>query len=321
MKALIRDRYGPPDVLEVREVERLAPKDHEVLVRVHAASINDWDWRMLERPMISLSRGAPRVQILGSDIAGQIEAVGAGVQRLRPGDEVYGDLSRFGSGGWGGFAEYVCAPEGALIRKPARMTFEQAAALPQAGQLAVQGLFASGPLWPGQKILINGAGGGVGTIAIQLAKLQDVHVTGVDSVMKLEMMRSAGFDHVIDYAKEDFTRNGQRYDLILDTKTSRSPFDYARSLNPNGTYATVGGNERRILQLFMLRWWIRQTANKILRVIILKQNRDLTYLNERFEAGQLTPIIDGPYKLSEAREAFRHFGAGNHKGKVVITMD
>jgi NADPH:quinone reductase-like Zn-dependent oxidoreductase len=207
MKALIRDRYGPPDVLEVREVERPVPKEREVLVRVHATSINDWDWQMLERPATALGRGAPRVRILGSDIAGRVEAVGSGVQRFRVEDEVYGDLSRFGSGGWGGFAEYVCAPELALVRKPARMTFEQAAALPQAGQLAVQGLFASGPLRPGEKILINGAGGGVGTIAIQLAKLQDVEVTGVDSSGKFEMMRSIGFDRVIDYRKEDFTKN------------------------------------------------------------------------------------------------------------------
>jgi NADPH:quinone reductase-like Zn-dependent oxidoreductase len=202
MKALIRDRYGPPEVLEARNIERPAPKEHEVLVQVHAASINDWDWQMLQRPMLPLGFNRPRVRILGSDIAGRVAAVGSGVQRFAVGDEVYGDLSRFGSGGsrgWGGFAEYVCAPEVALVRKPSRMTFEQAAALPQAGQLAVQGLFATGPLRSGQKILINGAGGGVGTIAIQLAKSQDVEVTGVDSAVKFEMMRAIGFDHVIDY--------------------------------------------------------------------------------------------------------------------------
>jgi NADPH:quinone reductase-like Zn-dependent oxidoreductase len=201
------------------------------------------------------------------------------------------------------------------------MTFEQAAALPQAGQLAVQGLFAAGPLRSGQKILINGAGGGVGTIAIQLAKSQDVEVTGVDSAVKFEMMRTIGFDHVIDYRKENFARNGQRYDLILDTKTTRSPFAYTRSLSSEGTYATVGGNVFRLLQFPIFGWCIRKTTGKTVRLIMLKQNRDLRYLNERFEAGHLIPVIDGPYKLSESREAFRHFGAGTHNGKVVITME
>lgn len=321
MKALIRDRYGPPDVLEVREVDRPAPKAGEVLVRVHAASINDWDWALLQPPPLLLRLAGPWVPILGSDVAGRVAAVGGAVQRFRPGDEVYGDLSRFGRGGFGGFAEYVCAPEHALTLKPARMTFEQAAALPQAGELAVQGLAANGPLKPGQKILINGAGGGVGTIGIQLAKLQEVEVTGVDRASKLEMMRSLGFDHVIDYEKEDFTASGRRYDLILDTKTNRSPFEYTRALNPRGTYATVGGAGPRLLQVVGLGWWIRQITNKTVRLIALKQNKDLPYLNERFEAGQLVPVIDGPYELSEAREAFRHFGAADHKGKIVITME
>ena len=320
VKALIRDRYGPPDVLEVREVERPAPKEGEVLLRVHAASINDWDWAMLRSPDLPFSRGAPKVKILGSDVAGRVEAVGGGVRRLRVGDEVYGDLSRFGSGGWGGFAEYVCAPEGALVAKPPGMTFEQAAALPQAGQLAVQGLFAAGPLRPGLKILINGAGGGVGTIAVQLAKLHDVEVTGVDRASKLDIMRSIGFDHAIDYEREDFTKSGRRYDLILDTKTNRSPLAYVRSLAPGGTYATVGGENRRLLLLAAFGWLARLPTGKTLRLVILKQNRDLPYLNERFEAGQLVPVVDGPYPLSEAREAFRRFAAGNHKGKIVITM-
>ena len=319
MRALIRTQYGPPDVLEVRDIERPAPREREVLVRVHAASINDWDWQMLRRPKFPLGSNAPR--ILGSDIAGRVAAVGSGVERLTIGDEVYGDVSSFRSGGWGGFAEYVCAPEAALAPKPARMSFEQAAALPQAGQLAVQALFAAGPLRSGQKILINGAGGGVGTIAIQLAKCQDVEVTGVDRAEKFEMMRSIGFDHVIDYTREDFTRNGRRYDLILDTKTTRSPFAYTRSLSAKGTYATVGGDLSRLLQFVIFGWCIRQTTGKTVRLVMLKQNHDLALLNERFEAGHLIPVIDGPYKLSEAREAFRHFGSGTHLGKVVITMN
>jgi NADPH:quinone reductase-like Zn-dependent oxidoreductase len=320
MKALIRDVYGLPDVLAVRDVETPVPKVREVLVRVHAASINDWDWGLLQGPTLPIP-GTPPKPILGSDIAGRVIAVGSAVQRLRPGDEVYGDLSRFGAGGWGGFAEFVCAPEVALVEKPAAMTFEQAAALPQAGQLAVQGLFANGPLRAGQKILINGGGGGVGTIAVQLAKVQQLEVTGVDRAAKLEMMRRVGFDHVLDYETVDFTRTGRRYDLILDTKTNRSPWDYARALNPRGTYATVGGPEmRRLLAIAAAGWAIRLATGKNFRLITLRQNRDLSLLNERFEAGQLMPVIDGPYTLSEAPDALRRFGAGHHHGKVVLSM-
>ena len=320
MKALIRDRYGLPDVLEVRDVETPVPKEHEVLIRVHAVSINDWDWGLLQEPTLPIGNPPPK-PILGSDVAGRVAAVGSGARRFRPGDEVYGDLTRYGRRGWGGFAEYVCAPERALVLKPARMTFEQAAALPQAGQLAVQGLFTNGPLRNGQTILINGAGGGVGTIAVQLAKVQDVEVTGVDRAAKHAMMRSIGFDHVIDYETEDFTRNSKRYDLILDTKTTRSPLQYLRALNRHGVYATVGGPTiRALLILAASSWPIRLATGKTLRLIGLKQNRDLALLNTRFEAGQLVPVIDGPYALSEGAQALRHFGSGNQLGKVVITV-
>jgi NADPH:quinone reductase-like Zn-dependent oxidoreductase len=320
MKALIRDRYGLPDVLEVREIERPVPQPGEVLVRVHAASINDWDWGLLQEPTLPFLRWPPK-PILGSDVAGRVVALGSGVQRFRVGDAVYGDLSRMGPHGWGGFAEFVCARERSLVPKPARMTFEQAAALPQAGQLAFQGLFAPGPLEPGQKILINGAGGGVGTIGVQLAKPHGVEVTGVDSAVKLEMMRSIGFDHVIDYQQEDFTKNGKRYDLIVDTKTTRTPEEYARSLNSGGTYATVGGPEMKALfRILFAGWRMRFVSDKRLRLIGLRPNRDLPYLNEQFEAGHLVPVIDGPYTLNQGADALRHFGSGNHKGKVVITM-
>jgi NADPH:quinone reductase-like Zn-dependent oxidoreductase len=320
MKALIRDRYGSADVLEVRDVERPVPAAGEVLVRVHAASLNDWDWGLLQSPTIPFLRTPPK-PILGSDVAGRVAALGDGVERFRVGDEVFGDLTRFGRGGWGGFAEYVCARESALALKPAGATFEQAAALPQAGQLAVQALFAAGPLKRSQRILINGAGGGVGTIGIQLARLQDVEVTGVDSAPKLEMMRRLGFDHVIDYRKEDFTQNGRRYDLIVDTKTMHSPHAYARSLNPGGTYATVGGEKMGgLLRLAVVGQWIRMTSSKTVRLITLKPNQDLAYLSERLDSGQLVPVIDGPYTLEDAPAAFRHFGAGHHQGKVVITI-
>lgn len=321
MRALIRDRYGLPDVLEVRDVDRPVPRPGEVLVRVHAASVNDWDWGLLQGPTLPFMRSPPK-PILGSDVAGRVVALGSGAKRFQVGDAVYGDLSRFGPRGWGGFAEYVCAPERALVRKPERMTFVQAAALPQAGQLAVQGLLAGGPLKAGQKILINGAGGGVGTIGVQLAKPHGVEVTGVDSAMKLEMMRSIGFDHVIDYQKEDFTKNGKRYDLIVDTKTTRTAAEYERSLNPGGTYATVGGPEMKALFGIMLAGWARGlVTGKRLRLVGLKPNSDLPYLNEQFEAGNLVPVIDGPFTLSQGADALRHFGSGSHKGKVVITMD
>ena len=320
MRALIRDRYGLPDVLEVREVDRPVPGEGEVLVRVRACSINDWDWGLLQGPSIPFSRAKPK-PILGSDIAGTVVEVGKGVARMKPGDEVYGDLSRMGPDGWGGFAEYVCARERSLVLKPARMSFEQAAALPQAGQLAVQGLRAHGPLKPGQQILINGAGGGVGTIGVQLAKAHGVEVTGVDRASKHEMMRAIGFDHVIDFEREDFTQTGRRYDLVLDTKTSRPPADHMRALKPGGTYATAGGESMRLLFRHMLYGlWSRWALNKRCVLVGLRSNRDLSLMNERFEAGQLVPVIDGPYTLAEAPDAFRHFGTGAYRGKIVITI-
>jgi NADPH:quinone reductase-like Zn-dependent oxidoreductase len=321
MQALIRNRYGGPDVLQVREIEAPVARDGEVLVRVHAASINDWDWGLLHGPTLPISLGPPRVKILGSDIAGRVVQVGKDVRDLRVGDEVYGDLSRFGPGGWGGLAEYVCARERALALKPAGMTFEQAAALPQAGQLAVQGLAAGGPPRAGLTLLINGGGGGVGTLGVQLAKAQRMEVTGVDRASKHAMMRNIGFDHVIDYESEDFTRNGRRYDLILDTKTEHSPFRYGRSLTPQGTYVSLGGPKiGKLLAIAAYGWCRRVAPGQSFRLIALTQNRDLAYLNQCFDAGQLIPVIDGPYRLHEAPEALRRFGAGNHTGKVVIRL-
>lgn len=321
MRAIVFTKYGSPDVLELKEVEKPTPKDAEVLIKVHAASLNDWDWCALRgtpfvnRLLFGLLK--PKKQILGSDIAGRIEAVGKNVKQFQPGDEVFGDLS----GDWGGFAEYVCARENALAPKPASMTFEQAAAIPQAGLLALQGLRAMGRIQPGQKLLINGAGGGVGTFAIQMAKLYGFEVTAVDSSEKLDMLRSMGAEHVIDYTQEDFTHNVQRYDLILDVKTNRSMFDYARALSPNGIYVTVGGSTARLLQALLLGPWISMTRHKHIRVLALKPNQGLVYMKELFEAGKVVPVIDGPYKLSEVPKAFRHFGEARHKGKVVITVE
>jgi NADPH:quinone reductase-like Zn-dependent oxidoreductase len=315
------DRYGTPDVLEFEEVPKPIPKAGEVLVRVHAASVNDWDWGLVHgTPLLNrVIHGlfTPKVRIIGGDIAGCVEAVGGNVRAFQPGDEVYGDLCM---SGFGAFAEYVCAPEACLVHKPAGMTFEQAAAIPQAGMLAVQGLLDVGRIQSGQRVLLNGAGGGVGTFALQMAKLHSVEVTVVDKPGKLDMLRALGADHVVDYLKEDFTRGGRCYDLILDVKTNHSPFAYARALNPNGTYVTVGGNTSHLLQALVLGPLMSRIYSKHLRIVALKANKDLPYLNELFEAGKLVPVIDGTYKLVDVPEALRRFGTGEHKGKIIITL-
>jgi NADPH:quinone reductase-like Zn-dependent oxidoreductase len=322
MKAIFYDKYGSPDVIKQEEVEKPIPKDNEVLIKIHASSINDWDWGLIRgKPFyIRLLCGLlkPKFNIPGVDIAGQIEAVGNNVKKFQPEDAVYGDLSGCG---FGGFAEYVCAPENALALKPNSMTFVEAAAIPHAAMLAVQGLRDVGQIQAGQTLLINGAGGGVGTLGVQIAKLQGIEVTGVDSAAKLDMLRSMGFDHVVDYTQEDFTKTGQCYDLILDTKTNRSIFDYVRALTPNGIYVTVGGATARLLQAFFLGPLVRLFSKKNIRIVALKPNKDLDYMNELFEAGKVKPVIDGLYKLSEVPEAIKYFGEGKHKGKVVITVE
>jgi NADPH:quinone reductase-like Zn-dependent oxidoreductase len=319
VKAIVYEKYGTPDVLQLKEVAKPVPGEGEVLVKVYAASINDWDWGLLYGDFINRMLNGlrkPRRNILGSDIAGKIEIVGKKVKRFKAGDDVYGDLS----GQWGGFAEYVCAPEKSLSLKPAAMSFEEAAAIPQAAMLAVQGLIDKGKIKQAQKVLINGAGGGVGTFAIQIAKLYSAEVTGVDKANKLEMLRSIGFDHVIDYTKEDFTKNGKAYDLILDAKTNRSAFGYARSLNRNGVYVTVGGSIGHLLQVLILAPLIRMIQRKHLRIVALKPNKDLAFMNDLFEKGKVKTVIDGPYRLDQLAEAFRHFAKADHLGKIVITI-
>jgi NADPH:quinone reductase-like Zn-dependent oxidoreductase len=322
MKAIVYTKYGPPDVLQLKDVEKPVPKDNEVLIKVHAASVNDWDWGLLRgvpfvnRMMFGLRR--PKFKILGGDIAGRVEAVGSKVQKFKPGDEVFGDLCE---SGWGAFAEYVCAGENALALKPAGMTFEQAAAVPQAGLLAVQGLRYKGKIKSGQKVLINGAGGGAGTFAVQIAKSFGAEVTGVDSTRKLDMMRSIGANHVIDYTQEDFTKNGLCYDRILDFAAHRSIFDYKRALSPDGIYAMVGGASGRFFQLAFLGPLISMTGSKKMGILMHKPNKDLAYMKELFEAGKVVPVIDRRYSLSETAEALRYFGEGHARGKVVITVE
>ena len=323
MKAIVLTKYGQSDVLHLQEVEKPTPKDDEVLVKVHAASVNDWDWCLMRGTpfYIRLLCGflKPKIQIPGAEIAGQVEVVGRNVTKFQPGDAVYGDISECG---FGGFAEYVCVPENALAMKPDSMKFVEAVAIPHAAMLAVQGLYDQGQIQPGQKLLINGAGGGVGTLGVQIAKSMGiVEITGVDSSAKLDMMRSIGYVQTIDYTQEDFTQNKQCYDLILDTKTNRSIFKYMRVLSPHGKYVTVGGSTPQLFQALFLGSIIRLFSNKRVRIVNLKPNKDLNYVNELFADGKLKPLIDGPYKLSEVPEAIQYFGEGKHKGKVVITLE
>ena len=308
-------------MLQLTEIEKPSPGDDEILVKVYAASINDWDWGLLnahtffDRMMSGFSK--PKHPILGSDIAGRVEAVGKNVRKFKPGDEVYGDLS----GKWGGFAEYVCTTEDKLCRKPARMSFEEAAAIPQAAMLAVQGLIDKGNIQPGQKLLINGAGGGVGTFGIQIVKPLGVEITAVDAAAKLDMLRSLGATHVIDYKKEDFTKGAQLYDLILDVKTNRPVHHYLRALKPGGKYVTVGGSIGKLLQSLLMLPWIKMFSKKRVGLVMLKPNKDLEYMNELFEAGKVKAVIDGPYKLEDIQQAFRKFEKAEHKGKIVIVIN
>jgi len=320
VKAAVITGYGTPDALELRNLATPTPGADEVLVRVLAASVNDWDFQLLRGgPTTRLMSGVfrPKVKVLGCDIAGRIEAVGETVTRFDVGDEIYGDLS---GSGFGAFAEYACAPATAFALKPPEMTFEQAAALPQAGMLAVQGLIDRGRIESGQTVLLNGAGGGVGTVALQLAKLHDVEVTVVDKSSKLDMLRALGADHAIDYRQRDFTKDGHRYDLILDAMSNRSPFAYARALHTGGNYVSVGGSIPRLLQALVLGPLISRLFNKHLRIVALKPNKDLALLNELFEAGQLVPVIDSTYLLAEVSEALRFFATGDHQGKIIVTM-
>jgi len=322
MKAIVFERYGSPEVMQLKEVQKPVAKDDEILIKVHAASVNDWDWGLVRgRPfIIRMIFGAflkPKIKIAGTDVAGIVEGVGKQVKNFKSGDEVYGDISECG---FGSFAEYVCVKENALILKPAKISFEEAAATPHAAMLAVQALIDEGKIKQGQKILINGAGGGVGTFGIQIAKMHDVEVTGVDSEDKLAMLTSLGFDHVIDYKKEDFTQNGEQYDLILDVKTNRSISAYTNSLKVNGRYITVGGDLSKLLQIALLGKWISIVKKRHLKVLSLKPNKNMAYINQLFEKNQLRAVIDGLYALKDVPDTLQYFGEGKHKGKIVITI-
>jgi NADPH:quinone reductase-like Zn-dependent oxidoreductase len=318
MKAVVWTGFGTPDVLQLQDLERPTPKGHEVLIKVHAASINSWDLELLEgRAQFNLGgRLRPPYKILGCDVAGTIEEVGRNVTRFRPGDEVFGDISQ---DGWGGFAEFVCAREKSLSPKIAGLSFEQAAAIPQAASLALQALRDKGKVRSGQRILINGAGGGVGTFAVQIARSLGAEVTGVDKAEKLDMLISIGADHVIDYNKEDFTRNGQRYDLIVDVMSQRSVFDYKRALAPNGICVLIGGSGRAIFKSLLLGSWA--IGKRKVTLLLYRPNPlDLVQIGEMFDAGELVPVIDRRFTLNEVADAFRYYAEGNVKGKIVVTV-
>jgi NADPH:quinone reductase-like Zn-dependent oxidoreductase len=324
MKAIVSTQYGSPDVLQFTEVEKPTPRDNEVLVKIHAASVNAGDWHLLRgKPFLMRLMGygllKPKYRILGSDIAGRIEAVGRNVKQFQAGDEVFGNTATYG---FGDFAEYVSVPEDALVLKPTTLSFEEAAAIPQAALVALQGLRDKGQIQPGQKILIYGASGGIGTFAVQIATSFGAEVTAVCSTRNLDMARSIGADHVIDYTKEDFTRNGQQYDLILAVNGYHSLFDYKRALRPRGRYVMTGGSSTQMFQAMLLGPLVSMTGRQKMGSSAHKPNqKDLVFMKELLEAGKVVPVIDRRYPFHETAEAIRYLEAGHARGKVVITME
>lgn len=324
MKAIVYYTYGSADVLALKEVEKPSPKADEVLVKIYAASANPLDWhKMRAEPfLVRLGDGflKPKNTKLGADIAGRVEAVGNNVTQFQVGDDVFGDISE---AGLGGFAEYTCASEKLLAPKPANLSFAAAAAVPVAAFTALQGLRDTGQIQPGQKVLINGASGGVGTFAVQMAKTYGTTVTGVCSTRNLELVRSIGADHVIDYTKEDFTNNGQRYDLIFDAVGNRSVADYQRALNPHGICSIAGFTTMsHLFQVLLVGAWVsRGGGKKIALMGVAKPNKkDLILIKEWLEAGQVVPVIDRQYPLAETAEAIRYLETGRARGKVIITV-
>jgi NADPH:quinone reductase-like Zn-dependent oxidoreductase len=322
MKAIVYTEYGPPEVLQLKEVEKPAPGDDEVLVKIHAASVNAADWHTLRgtpflfRLMNGFLRPKPKARILGDDMAGQIEAVGRNVKQFQPGDEVFG-FSNFGA-----FAEYRCVRENYLLKKSAKLTFEEAAAIPIAGITALQGLRDKGRIQAGQRVLINGAFGGVGTFAVQIAKSFGAEVTGVCSKGKLDLVRSIDTDHVVDYKREDFTTNVGRYDLIFAVGGDHPISVYKRALIPGGIFLCVGGFMRQYFQALLLGPFMSMVSSKKLGVVMpIPNQEDLTFLLKLYESGKVVPVIDKRYRLSEVPEAVRYLEDGNARGKLVITVE
>jgi NADPH:quinone reductase-like Zn-dependent oxidoreductase len=321
MKAIVYEKYGSPEVLQLQDVEKPAPKKDQVLIKVHATSVNWGDWHNLRADpfLVRLAAGLfkPKNKILGFDVAGRVEAVGSQVEQFLPGDEVFGDIYAFGGGA---FAEYVAVPARALVSKPANITFEQAAAVPVASVTALQGLRDHGQIQPGHKVLINGASGGVGTFAVQMAKVFGAEVTGVCSTRNLERVRSIGADRVIDYTQQDVTQNGQRYDLIMDNVGSPAIYRrlYKRSLTPQGICVIVAGSF--FLQLALGPWLSATGGHKIGTYMTVTKKEDLVLVSGLLETGKVVPVIDRRYPLSEVPEAMRYLEKGHARGKVVIMV-
>ena len=320
MKAIVYTKYGSPDVLQLKDVETPAPKDDEVLIKIHAASVNAYDWHFLTADifLIRLMGGGllkPKYTRLGADIAGRVEAVGRNVKQFQPGNEVFGMVH-------GGFAEYACALEDAFALKPVNLSFEEAAAVPMAGVTALQGLRDEGQIQPGQKVLIHGASGGVGTFAVQIAKSFGAEVTAVCSTRNLDQARSIGADHVIDYTKENFTESGKQYDLIFAANGYHSLSAYKRALAPKGMYIMAGGTMAQIFQAMLFGSLMSEKGGKKMGGVSAKRSqKDLVFLKELVEAGKVVPVIDRRYPLSEAAEALRYLGEGHARGKVVIIVE
>ncbi|MBN3519429.1 NAD(P)-dependent alcohol dehydrogenase [Algoriphagus lutimaris] len=322
MKAIVLEKYGlPKEVLRVQEIDLPQPKEKEVLVKIITTSINDYDWSMvrgkpyLYRLMYGLTK--PKNKILGMELSGIIEKVGARVSKFNVGDEVYGDISNFG---FGTFGEYICVPEHELLPKPKALSFEEVVAIPHAATLAFQALQDLGGIKTGKKILINGGGGGVGTIGVQLAKTYQCHVTGVDSAVKLSKMRALGFDEAIDYTTTDFTQTGEQYDLILDCKSTKLPKSYLKALKKNGTYVTIGGHIKSLLSIFIWSKLKRKSSGKNLLILSLIPNKDLESITQFMLKNEFKLQIDGPYSFDKIPGLVQYFGNGLHQGKIVIKI-
>lgn len=317
MKAIVRTQYGPPSVVRFAEVATPAPADNEVLIKLRAASVNPLDLYQMKGLPWNRVPGLrkPKHEVLGCDIAGQVEAVGKNVKQFRAGDDVFGITGLAGSG----FAEYVCAPEEKLAAKPASMSFEDAAAIPIAACTALEGLRDKGRIRPGLKVLIEGASGGVGTFAVQIAKAFGAEVTAVCSTRNVDKMRTLGADQVVDYTQADFTRSGQRYHVILGVSAHHSIPEYRRMLSQDGRYVAIGGGPNKILEALLLGSVLSLGRKKITFFIAKMNQKDLVFLSELVESGKVRPVIDRCYPLSEAAEALRYLGEGHAQGKVVLT--